>query len=518
VTATVGLDFERRISASSIDTRRVIADALRELGFELTVDQLTRLEAKRGSLLGSSLMLKKQRPVKAVFDIASEPSECAVVCHLTDNMRNWMGKAWGVNRQYREIFEAVSHRVDLGLAELDEAAAKSFDEPKFWSRVADIEVLEQTNSVASKAAAGAVEKAGKALHRAKNTTPSVWKGVDSVTFASTAGVAVMSLAETQAMLGVAVMVVSHPGSLPPNLTRDVESLAGQVERRLTAAAGKALTIDIPDSQRPVFEFLDQQAEIRAGLPLRTLHICRSCRLEKITNPEYERIAARNEKLGHLIAGVGATVGKGGISPTFVLGQVFKLKRLDPKYVCARCQGLEADERVVTYCPSCAALKRDVVLRLCSCGFDFRTIWEKTPLWTEPVEPAEPTTVAGPTPTESGSGPAPEPLAPEPLAPVHTAALAAAPAPAPVIIPAPSVSTAAPTDTYEPVSSAWPTPESVPLGTPPVGRSGKRCQMCRRDFLTLQRVVIATPAGFEERFICGTNLTCQLPSVVPAVQV
>jgi hypothetical protein len=43
-------------------------------------------------------------------------------------------------------------------------------------------------------------------------------------------------------------------------------------------------------------------------------------------------------------------------------------------------------------------------------------------------------------------------------------------------------------------------------------------MCRRDFLTLQRVVIATPAGFEERFICGTNLTCQLPSVVPAVQV
>ena len=535
MTATVGLDFERTISASSIDTRRVIADAMRELGFELTVDQLTRLEAKRGSLLGSSLMLKKQRPVKAVFDIATEPGECAVVCHLTDNMRNWIGKAWGVNRQYREIFEAVSRRVDLGLAELDEAAATSFEEPKFWSRVADIEVLEQTNSVASKAAAGAVAKAGKALHRARNTTPSVWKGVDSVTFASSAGVAIMSLAETQAMLGVAVMVVSHPGSMPPNLTRDVESLAGQVERRLTAADGKALTIDISDSQRPVFEFLDQQAEIRAALPLRTLHICRSCRLEKITNPEYERIAARNEKLGHLMAGVGATVGKGGISPTFVLGQVFKLKRLDPKYVCARCQGLEADERVVTYCPSCAALKRDVVLRLCSCGFDFRTIWEKTPLWSEPVAPVEPAeagefaAVAETAPTEPKPepGPAPVPLEPARLAataaaPVVStaapAALAVAPVAAPVVVPAPSVSTPAPTHAYEPVSSAWPTPESVPLGMPTVGRSGKRCQMCRREFLTLQRVVIATPAGFEERFICGTNLTCQLPSVVPAVQV
>jgi len=503
VTATVGLDFERRISASSIDTRRVIADALRELGFELTVDQLTRLEAKRGSLLGSSLMLKKQRPLGAVFEISSEPPDCVVICHLTDHLHNWMGKAWGVNGQYREIFDAVLGRVDLALAELDGTAAKSFDEPKFWSRVADVEVLEQTNSVAARAAAGAVEKAGKVFHRAKSTTPSVWKGVDSVTFTSGAGVAVMSLAETQAMLGVAVMVVSHPGSMPPNLMRDVESFAGQVERHLTAADGKALTVDVSDAQRPVFEFLDQQARIRAALPLRTLHICRSCRLEKITNPEYERIAARNEKLGHLMAGVGATVGKGGISPTFVLGQVFKLKRLDPKYVCARCQGLEADERVVTFCPSCAGLRRDVVLRLCgNCGFEFRTIVEKTALWSEPAAAPEP---------EPGLDPEPDVA---PAAAVEPEASSAAPA---LEMPAPAADSV-PAHEYQPTGAAWPTASSVPLGTAPVGRSGKRCQLCRRDFPALWRVVIATPAGFEERFICGTNLTCQLPSVVPAVQV
>ena len=510
MTATVGLDFERRISASSIDTRRVIADALRELGFELTVDQLTRLEAKRGSLLGSSLMLKKQRPLGAVFEIASEPPDCVVVCHLTDHLRNWMGKAWGVNRQYRGIFDAVSRRVDLALAELDETAAKAFDEPKFWSRVADVEVLEATNSVASKAAAGAVEKAGKVFHRAKSTTPTVWKGVDSVTFASSAGAAVMSLAETQAMLGVAVMTVSHPGSMPPNLTRDVESLAGQVERRLTAADGKAVTVDVSDAQRPVLEFLNQQAEIRAELPLRTLHICRSCRLEKITNPEYERIAARNEKLGHLMAGVGATVGKGGISPTFVLGQVFKLKRLDPKYVCSRCQGLEADERVVTFCPSCAGLRRDVVLRLCgNCGFDFRTLAGKVPLWSEPVAEPEPEPDREVEPGPEGTPSA----AVEPAQP--TAATS------PLVVPAPlpeQASASVPAHDYQPIGAAWPTASSVPIGTAPAGRSGKRCQLCRRDFPTLWRIVIATPAGFEERFICGTNLTCQLPSVVPAVQV
>src|ERR1035437_5774055 len=112
VTATIGLDFERTISASSTDQRHVIAD------------HLTRLEAKRVSLLGSSLMLKKQRPVKAVFDFSTGTTECAVVCHLTDNLANWMGKTWGVNRQYREIFEAVAQRVDLGLAELGGVAAQ----------------------------------------------------------------------------------------------------------------------------------------------------------------------------------------------------------------------------------------------------------------------------------------------------------------------------------------------------------------------------------------------------------
>jgi hypothetical protein len=289
----------------------------------------------------------------------------------------------------------------------------------------------------------------------------------------------------------------------------------------------------------VFEFLNQQAEIRAALPLRTLHICRSCRLEKITNPEYERIAARNEKLGHLMAGVGATVGKGGISPTFVLGQVFKLKRLDPKYVCARCQGMEADERVVTFCPSCAELRREVVLRLCSkCSFDFRTIADKTPLWTEPVAERDPdpepeegaaaaaleaAAVAEPPAVERAApvgsvAPAEEAAPVDAVAPVERAAPVGSVAPAEAPSPSPPAAGSVPTHIYEPPGAAWPTPSSVPLGTAPVGRSGKKCQMCRRDFPRLWRVVIGTPAGFEERFICGTNLTCQMQSLVPAVEV
>ena len=576
--ATCGLDFERRLSASSFEVRRSIAEALREMGFEITVDQLTRMEAKRGSLLGSSLMLKKQMPVLAVFEISTDASGCVVLVHLTDNIRNLVGKTWGVNRQYREILAEVQRRVDLGLAKLDGAASLAFAEATFWSRAADVGLIEQSNVLTAKAVGGAVGVAGKAIDGGASTMPKAWKGVDSVTFTSNLGVTVLTLAETQAALGVAVMVASHPGSMPANLARDVETFAAMVEQRLTAAAGRAARVEVSDAQRPALEFLHQQAQIRSELPMRELHICATCRLEKITNPEYERIAARNEKIGDLVAGVGATISKGGISPTFVLGQVFKMKRLDPKYVCSRCQGMEDDERIVTFCPSCAELQKDVVLRLCpKCGFDFRTKARTAPLWSAiPEEVAEPApaaevsavavaevsvvaaaevvtakvsavaaaeaevvpakvpavaaakvpavAAAAAPPVVAQKSPlpaAPAPPAPLPAAPpvvAQKSPLPAAPAPPaahelPLLVPA----TTAPTAPS--MIAAWPTPTDVPMGSPLSGkRGGKVCQMCRREYPSLWRLVIQTPNGFEERFVCGTSVTCQMPSVVPAVPV
>ncbi len=571
MSVTCGLDFERRLSASSFDARRSIAESLRELGFEVTVDQLTRIEGKRGGMLGYSLMMKKQMPVKAAFDVTADGQLIVVAGHLTDNIKN-LGKTWGVNSRYREIFEEVQRRVDLGLARLDGAAAQAFAEPSFWSRSADIGVLEQTNALTARAVGGAVGTAGKILDGSPETTPKAWKGVDSVAFSSSAGVAVLTLAETQAALGVAVLVVSHAGAMPANLTRDVETFAETVEQALTSAGGRAAHVDVSDAQRPALDFLYQQATIRSELPMRELHICSTCRLEKITNPEYERIAARNEKIGDLVAGVGATISKGGISPTFVLGQVFKLKRLDPEYVCSRCQGMEADERVVTFCPSCAELQRDVILRLChKCGFDFRTRAGSGMPWAvarevepagAPGEPAdEPAVEAAPEPAtepmtavEPVAAPVPDPAAvaapePAPVAvPVPDSAAVAAPEPAPVAVPepesapapepvaspapaplpptwSPSPAWSAPPSAappqpapFAPPITAWPQPDQVPLGRPQLGRRGKVCQMCRREYPTLWRVVIATPAGFEERFLCGTTTTCQMRSHVPAVQV
>ena len=135
-----------------------------------------------------------------------------------------------------------------------------------------------------------------------------------MTFTSDRGCAVLSLAETQAHLGVAVMIVTHPGSMPANLTRDVELLASRVELALTTAAGRAATIPISEAERPVIEFLNQQVRIREGLPVRTLHTCRACHRQKVTNEDFERLQKRNQHLRQIVGGVGATLSSGGVKP------------------------------------------------------------------------------------------------------------------------------------------------------------------------------------------------------------
>ena len=184
-----------------------------------------------------------------------------------------------------------------------------------------------------------------------------------------------------------------------------------------------------------------------------------------------------------MAGVGATITSGGISPTFWLGQIFKLKRLDPEYVCAHCQGLEADEWLVTFCPECAELQRAVILTACpKCDFD--------------LESKAPERLKG------GAEPAtPEPATPEPPS-----------APQPIATPK-----AGPF--LQPVAPVWQTPSGVPLGRPAPGATPgtKRCQTCGRDYPSLWRVVIATPTGFEERFLCGSTPTCQMRSLVVPIR-
>jgi hypothetical protein len=438
----LGVDFERTLHAQPSDVRRAIVDALRQTGFDVTADQLTRVEAKRGSrLLGGVLTPARMLPVIAWFDLASGPNGSTVSGHLVDQGFAVGGQSLGSVKAYRRLFDEELAALDRGLGRLDATAAPGFQPGRFWSQAGEIAALEQFQARGSQAGAAVIGKVMEVLEGgSRDRGPVAWKGVDSVTFSGPKGLAVLALEQTQAHLGVAAMIVGEEGSLPPRLRAEVEAFAARAEATLTNAPDRAVTVPIPATEQPVFEFLHQQVRIRDGLPVRTLNTCRTCHYQRITNEDLGRIQVRNMRLRGLVGGVGATLSGGTVQPFVILGQLFRLKRLDPDYVCPRCQGMDADERIVTFCPSCGELRPEPVLRLCrKCGYDFRGALQPEVLWLSPQAAAARVAAlaSGPADTQaaqavSGAGMAAGPAATgapaEPLAagvPTGPAAAAAA---------------------------------------------------------------------------------------------
>ncbi len=379
----LGLEFERVLHARPADVRREVAAALQQAGFQVTAEQLTRIEAKRGSrIFGGALMPARMLPMLASFDITSDSAGCALAGRFADQHLNLGGKAWGWNQSYRGLFAEALATVDRALARLDPEGAAAFPEARFWTKGGEVAVLEQAQTFGAQAGTAVFDKANELLEGGpRERGPVAWKGVDSVTLAGAWGSAVLSLVETQAHLGVGMMIVTRRGSLPANLTRDVEQLASRVEGALMGAPGRAVAIALADEERPVVEFLHQQVRIRDGLPVRTLHTCRTCHFQKVTNEDFARLQLRNQRLRTLVGGVGATITGGSIQPFVVLGQLFRLKTLDPDYVCPRCQGLDAEEQVITFCPSCGEMRSEAVLRTCrKCRHDFRSGLAPETLW------------------------------------------------------------------------------------------------------------------------------------------
>ena len=286
----------------------------------------------------------------------------------------------GAHNGYVHAFADVQAHLDGALAELDPNLKL---EPVMAAVEAPAGVGDQLGSLGRRVA----ERANRLLEGKDTSTPTAWKELEEVLFVSSKGQAVVDDDRVQAMLVVAGLVASQPGSMPPNLSHDVETFAARLESALDASKGaESVRFDVRDDELPVLTFLATQAAVRESLPLRTLHICTTCRLERVTNPDYERMAERHRKLKALSYGLGATFSRRGITPFVLVGQFVRVKKLDPDFVCSRCQSTTADEWVVTYCPKCGDRRQEAVLRTCSkCKYDFRKSLEMPEMW-QPAPP------------------------------------------------------------------------------------------------------------------------------------
>lgn len=521
---SIFLDFERALSASPNDVRNSLDSALHDLGFVVTTEHVTLIEAKRGHPVMGSMLGAGSVPVQVTANIVAQDNGSRVTIRLADHLAS-IGRSWGANTAYQRVFGEIQQRIDDGLARLDPGAATGFAPAEFHSKAGTIRVLESTNRVTSGITSSAFGKVNQMLSGGPRTrVPEAWKQLDTVVLSSDEGAARLQLEELQAHLAIAMLISSQPGSLPPALTAQVEALAARIESAVNAA-GESRYVEIPisDEEEPVVEFLHQQARMRQRFAVRTLHRCRTCKFEKITNPDLERLQKRNTRLRSLGGSVGATFGKAGISPFILVGTLLRFANLDPDYICPRCQGTDAEAMVVTFCPECGALRTEAALRTCAkCHVDMRTKITPDHVWAPYPDP--PPVPAGSLPAPVAGGPIPiagnslplevlgGPLSPGPAVPPASVPDSASPSfPTP---PPPPPPPAPPAATGAGDNGDLRDPEQPAIGP----NGGKVCAVCGGEFPMLYRAVVDSAGGRHTMFVCARTRRCAPQSVVPPVPV
>ena len=481
---SITLDAERRVAADIGRVRTAAVDVLRRLGFRVTSEMATVVEAQRGSAVRSAMLMPDQVPVGVRLQLAVEPGGTSFLLHVTD--RSVSAVVLGVQGPYQAAFQVLLLAFDQALGGLDpKAAALGFAEPRWWVRGRNVDALERGHAVGQRLVGGAAARISERLSGGpRSTGPSGWSGYDGLVLSCEAGEVTLDMPTARTLLAIPVMIGSRPGSLPPPLTAKVEQLAALIESRLGAGGRGTLLVRIPEDQRKTFEFLHQQLGIRSQLPVRTLCVCRDCKNPKVVNLDLQRLREKNRNLKILASVVGMSAGHGDPNPFTVFGTVFRQAKLDPDFVCGRCESTEADEQPVTFCPGCGDLRKEPVLVTCSkCGHDFRDLVKGVPIWQDPAPlPPLPPVAA----------PAALPAPPRPQSPAYMVKqLFQPPAPSP---------------------APQPDPRAVP---PPAPR--RACAICGQAFPTLWWIQVAEGPSRRTLAVCATTPRCSPPSLVPPVQ-
>ena len=375
--------FVRRWNGAPIDLLERLRLSLETAGFRLTTPSYWALHGERGSAVAMS---KRSLPLAVDAAVVQAP-DGAVTGHvrLTDRMPVPLA-ANAVERGFRDRFAEIEREVDVALGYIEPvtpAAVVPTGEPSGAT-------MQPASAPASEATASrrGLDKAGAALERLTSKTQEKasaaigrgsgepWQKVQSVTFWCPPDQAIADAERIQVYAAVAAMVRSQPDSLPENLTGELTAFVEGLRTVLNSAAEadmRAVRYDLEAPQRPIVDFLEQQAAMREQLPVRTLHRCRDCGQQKVSNPDYKRLKERNRKMQALTGAVGLTLRGGSASPFVLVGALFRLKKLDPDYVCGRCQGMDCEESIATFCPNCGSLRPEAVLRRCSeCDHDLRS--------------------------------------------------------------------------------------------------------------------------------------------------
>ncbi|MEV7602418.1 hypothetical protein AB0O91_34105 [Kitasatospora sp. NPDC089797] len=512
--ASITLDAERRVRADAGRVRIAAVDALRALGFRVTAEQATVVEARRGSAVRSAMLLPDEVPLAVHLRFAADPDgrHTGVAVHLTDRAVSVV--ALGVQSPYVSAYQGTLFALDRALTGLDPAAAAGFPQPRWWTRAPRAETLDRHHRAGERVVGGMAALVDERLSGGSRAAgPAEWSGVEGVLFRSREGVVVLDRSAVAGLLAIPVMMGRRPDGVPERLGAEVARFAAEVEGRLAAAGPGLVEVPVGEERRPAFEFLHRQFALRSRLPVRTLCTCRDCRQTKVVNLDLQRLRERKRRLKTISSVVRAVHSKDGeLHPFQILGAFLQQGRSDPDFICSRCESTSADEQPVTFCPDCGDLRAEGALLSCGeCGYDFAGLVAELPVWG--AEPA-PTAAVGPPPVV----PPPPGVPPAVPAPVVPAPVVLSAPPRPAAPPPPVV----PPRPVDPPLPAAPAPAAAAgFGPPPEGFApppAPSCGICGGRYPVLWAVQVLDGPNPRPLTVCRTSARCSPASVVTPVRI
>ncbi|MFF2081451.1 hypothetical protein ACFVXG_42600 [Kitasatospora sp. NPDC058162] len=486
--ASITLDAERRVRADAGRVRIAAVEALRSLGYQVTSEQATVVEARRGSAVRSAMLLPDEVPLAVRLQLAPvDDHSTTVSVHLTD--RSVSVVALGVQNPYVTAYQGTLLALDRALTGLDPEAAAGFPQPRWWASAPQAEALARHHQTGQRVVGGVTALINDRLSGAPRATgPSLWGGVQGAVFHSREGVLALDRAALAGLLAIPVMMSSRPDGVPEQLAAEVARLAVAVEGSLAAVGVGVVDVRVGSEQRPAFEFLYRQYGIRCRLPVRTLCTCRDCRQTKVVNLDLQRARERRRRLKMVTSVLHAAHGKDGEVNAFQLfGAFFQHRKVEPDFICSRCESTEADEHAVTFCPGCGGMRTEGALITCGeCGYDFGALVAGLTVW----------------------GVAPPPMPPVPPLP-----------PIPSVPPVPPPPAVPPMPTAAPI----PAPPAAPPGFgPPPGDFAPppppTCGICGGSYPVLWSVQVLDGVNPRPLTVCRTSPQCSPASVVPPARI
>lgn len=431
--ATFRHELSRTVPGVVGQVRTALLRAVSDDGFTVDVERTTLVEAGRGSTV-SGAMSADRLPVRLAVRLATVDDGTRVDVAFWDRWPSAAAQVRGLDAMYADLFGRLTALVDRALGTSGPAAVPAGSAPQAAAAAPGAgapALVDRFGGSAAARARSALSSADRKLSGVRDDWPQRWARVVGLEVRLPgAEPERFGRADIDGVLDVATLLGAQPGDLPPPLVAHVERIAAAVEGALDSGLPLPV-LTLEESDAPALLFLRQQAALRETLPERRLLVCRDCRLEKLVNDEYRQITEKQRRLTEIVNRVSV------VAPAGMLRQAFRLNRMQPDFVCPRCQGLRADAFVVTFCPACGAQQRDGALKGCRCGFDFRA---------EAVR-----LLAARPPAEIVLPPQPPPVAP--AAPVAQAAAAA-----PVRQPAPAGG--------PPAAASWPSAPSFGGGPAP----------------------------------------------------